>query len=265
MTTPSAPQARILIVDDEPSIRFTLERSLRREGYHLHAVASGQEALQALEHNQYDLLLLDLHLGQINGLQILEKVRELDNDAIVIILTGHSSLESAVEALRLGAFDYLFKPTMPDVIRQRVREGLLRRQQMQQRQLILQQIETLRLSLNSLEEVSKGGFMGDGNGRFLRNGPLVIDRQHRVASMHDHLLDLTTTEFDLLMCMVEAAPNPMQPKDLLRCALGYDADEVEARDTVKWHIHHLRRKIERDPRHPKHIKTVRYKGYFWSS
>jgi len=258
-------EARILIVDDEPNICYTLERALQREGYHIQVAVSGQEALEALAHNQYDLLLLDLNLGRINGLQVLEKAREIDSDMVVIILTGHSTLESAVEALRLGAFDYLFKPTMPNVIRQRVQEGLQRRQQMQQRQLILQQIETLRLALNGLEQGSQERGPGVGDGRFLRNGPLVIDRYHRAATMNNRLLDLTTAEFDLLVCIVEAAPDPIGPKALLRCALGYEADDTEARDTIKWHIHHLRRKVEEDPRHPQHIKTVRYKGYFWSS
>ncbi len=256
------PTAQILIVDDDPSVRFTLERALRHEGYAVFSADKGEAAIELLRRTPYDLILLDLNLGPANGLQVLQKARQLDPEVVVIILTGHGSLESAVEALRLGAFDYLFKPTLPNAIRQRVREGLQQRQQTRQRQQILQQIETLRLMLNSLP--AGVGSNVEENGRFLRSGPLVIDRHHRAATMQDTLLDLTTAEFDLLVCLVEAAPEPIPPRDLLRRALGYEADELEARDAIKWHIHHLRRKIEPDPQQPRYIKTVRYKGYFWS-
>ncbi|MCA9957618.1 MAG: response regulator transcription factor [Anaerolineales bacterium] len=257
----------ILIIDDEASIRFTLERALRREGYALTAVASGREALQKLTETTYDLLLLDLHLGEVNGLQILHAARQRDEDVVVIILTGQGSLETAVEALRLGAFDYLFKPALPDVIRQRVQAGLRKRQRARQRRHILQQIDALRRALQQLdeEENSPTHAMAQENGRFLRSGPLVIDRHHRVVTLYGDLLDLTTTEFDLLACLVEAAPQPVSAQILLQQALKLDGDKFEARETIKWHIHHLRRKIEPDPTQPRFIKTVRYKGYFWSS
>lgn len=256
---------RLLIVDNEASIRFTLEHALRREGYDLDMAADGKEALQKLARQAYDLLLLDLHMGDVNGLQVLDMARRQDEDIIVIILTGHSSLESAVEALRLGAFDYLFKPTMPDVIRRRVREGLHQRQQALQRRHIQTQISLLRQTLHDLEANASVTRSRETDGRFLRSGPLTIDRHHRVATLNGRLLDLTTTEFDMLVCLVEAAPEPLLPRQLLKVVLGYDSGDLEARDTVKWHIHHLRRKIEPDPHQPRYIKTVRYKGYFWSS
>lgn len=256
---------RLLIVDNEASIRFTLERALRREGYDLDMAADGKEALQKLIRQSYDLLLLDLHMGDVNGLQVLDMARRQDKDVIVIILTGHSSLESAVEALRLGAFDYLFKPTMPDVIRRRVREGLQQRQQALQRRHIQAQIDLLRQSLDEMEQGASVTRSVEADGRFLRSGPLTIDSHHRVATLNGRLLDLTTTEFDILVCLVDASPEALMPRQLLKCALGYESDEVEARDTAKWHIHHLRRKIEPDPHRPHYIKTVRYKGYFWSS
>lgn len=257
----------ILIIDDDASVRFTLERALRREGYELTAVATGQAGLQELVKTTYDVLLLDLHLGDMNGLQILHAARQQDEDVVVIILTGQGSLETAVEALRLGAFDYLFKPTFPDVIRHRVQAGLHKRQRALQRRQILTQIETLRQTLHQLDEEENvlPQTLTAENGRFLYSMPLVIDRHHRVATLHGTLLDLTTTEFDLLVCLVEEAPNPLSAQDLLHRALKLKGDVLEARESIKWHIHHLRRKIEPDPRHPRYIKTVRYKGYFWSN
>ncbi len=255
----------ILIVDDDASVRLTLERALRREEYVLATAATGRAALHMLAEVSYDLLLLDLHLGDVTGLQILHAARQQDEDMAVIILTGHGSLETAVEALRLGAFDYLFKPTLPDVLRQRVQAGLRKRQRAVQRRQILAQIDALRHALSQLDEEENAPPPVMGNGRFLRSGPLVIDRRHRVVTLHGNLLDLTTTEFDLLVCLVEEAPNPLSAQELLRRALKLEAAAAEARETVKWHIHHLRRKVEPDPTRPRFIKTVRYKGYFWSS
>ncbi|MFQ5420561.1 MAG: response regulator transcription factor [Anaerolineae bacterium] len=254
--------ARLLIVDDEESIRFILERTLRQEAGQVDLAADGQTAIEMLRTAVYDLILLDLNMTPVDGLAVLNAARQQDPDAVVIILTGQGSLESAVEALRLGAFDYLFKPANPQEIRERVQAGLRQRRQAVQRQQILEQIEALRHTLSALDETIT---VPREDGRFLRSGPLVIDRHHRAATFNDKRLDLTTAEFDLLVCLVEASPNPISPVELTRHALGYEAEEIEARDTIKWHIHHLRRKVEPTPNRPQHIKTVRYKGYFWSS
>ena len=255
----------ILIVDDEANIRFVLERSLKHEGYILETATHGAEALQKLSKHSYDLILLDLRMEPVGGLQVLNTAREQDPNLIVIILTAHSSVESAVEALRLGAFDYLFKPATPDIIRQRVREGLHHRRQALRRHYLLTQIESLRQALDDLDANNEMIPPPDTNYRFLRSGKLVIDRHHRIATLDNTLLDLTTTEFDLLLCLATSASKPLSPRELVNCALGYDTEDVEARDIIKWHIHHLRRKIEPDPTHPRYIKNVRHKGYLWSS
>jgi DNA-binding response OmpR family regulator len=254
---------RILIVDDEPSVRFVLEHTLDHEGYDLDAVGSGADALRKLAETAYDLLLLDLHMEPVDGMTVFQTAREIDPDVVVIILTAYSSVESAVEALRLGAFDYLFKPVTPDTIRKRVREGLHHRQRVLWRRQTLSQIESLRQALNEFDAQSELVEPPATHDRFIRSGELVIDCHHRLATMSDKLLDLTTAEFDLLLCLVKVAPEPLSPRQLVNCALGYDTEETEARDIVKWHIHHLRRKIETDPAHPRCIKTVRHKGYLW--
>ncbi len=254
---------RILIVDDEASVRFVLEHTLNHEGYRLDTVGDGAEALRKLAETPYDLLLLDLHMEPIDGMTVFHAARKQDPDIVVIILTAYSSVESAVEALRLGAFDYLFKPVTPDTIRQRVREGLHHRRRVLWRGQMLSQIESLRQALNEFDAESELVEPPATHQRFIRSGELVIDCHHRLATMSGNLLDLTTAEFDLLLCLVKAAPEPLSPRELVNCALGYDSEETEARDIVKWHIHHLRRKIEEDPAHPRYIKTVRHRGYLW--
>ena len=255
--------SNILIVDDEPNVRFILERTLAREGYALDCVADGYSAIKQIENKAYDLILLDLNLGDMSGLKVLEKARSHDENLVVIILTGQGSLNTAVSALRLGALDYLFKPAQPETIRQRVREGIQQRNQALQQQQIVSQIESLRQVLTQIDPPNTSRVNTIQN-RFIRSETLVVDRHHRAVTQNDSLLNLTSTEFDLLVCLIQAAPAPISARKLLNTVLGYDADEKEAKDTIKWHIHHLRRKIESNAKQPNLIKTVRYKGYMWA-
>lgn len=254
---------KILIVDDESNVRFVLEHTLRNEGYLLDTAADGVDALEKIHQQRFDLLLLDLQMSPIGGIQVLQTLRQQDADTVVIILTAHGSMESAVEGLRLGAFDYLFKPADPETIRRRVREGLAQRAQSLRRQQLMTQVDGLRRALVEMESEAEKPVL-PAEIRFLRSGKLVIDRHHRVTTFNGRLLELTTAEFNLLACLVEAAPGPVSPRQLVNIALGYDSEEVEAREIVKWHIHHLRQKIEPDPSTPCYIKTVRYQGYLWS-
>ena len=140
---------RILIVDDEPNVRFILERTLRSEGYQLDTASDGLAAIQKIHAQDYDLILLDLQMSPLGGIPVLQDLRQTCPDVTVIILTAHGTMESAVEALRLGAFDYLFKPAAPEVIRQRVRDGLAQREKALRRQRLQTQIEGLRQALTS--------------------------------------------------------------------------------------------------------------------
>jgi two-component system, NtrC family, response regulator AtoC len=107
----------ILVVDDEAIIRTTLERILAEERYRVTSVSTGGEALAHLARNEVDLILLDLNLPDINGIDVLRQVKEIDPDLLVIVVTGYASVESAVEALKLGAYDYIKKPFKADVIK----------------------------------------------------------------------------------------------------------------------------------------------------
>ena len=102
--------ARILVVDDESSIRLFLEETLTNDGHQVVSAVSGEEALVLIAEQSFDLALLDLNLTGIGGMEVLAALRRQSPDTVVIILTAHASLETAVEALRQGAHDYLFKP-----------------------------------------------------------------------------------------------------------------------------------------------------------
>jgi len=255
---------RILIVDDDPNVQYVLKRTLSREGYEIETADDGMDAIQKIGQTRYDLILLDLNMKPVGGLQVLNTVRERGEDSAVIILTGHSSIDSAVEALRLGAFDYLYKPASPDAIRQRVREGIHHRWQVLRRSQLFSQIEDLRQNLIEIDSLAEPAEQAASPQRFLRRGKLVIDHYHRSATLEGKLLDLTTTEFDLLVCLAEAAPSPVSPQQLVLRALNYESNGTEAAEIIRFHIHQLRKKIEVNDAAPKYIVTVRYKGYLWS-
>ncbi len=119
--------ARILIVEDEPIARENLDHVLRKEGYITMAVESGQEAFKALEKGEFDLVMTDLRMQQVDGLQVLERTKELFPDTEVIMITGYATVSSAVEAMQKGAYHYLAKPYKIEEMRILVRKALEKR------------------------------------------------------------------------------------------------------------------------------------------
>ena len=123
---------KILVVDDEHLIRWSLEQNLKKQGYDVLTAGSGEDALRIVREDQPDLVLLDIQLPGISGLEVLEKLKELDEDIIVIMVTAHGGLETAVTAMRIGAYDYLNKPfnldEMSIVIRKALETSELRRE-----------------------------------------------------------------------------------------------------------------------------------------
>src|SRR5689334_24726144 len=119
--------ARILIVDDEATIRLTLGALLKRAGYEVMSAENGHEAVGLLEQQRFDLLLVDLKMPEMDGMQVVAAARRRQPDLAIIVLTGHGSLETAVEGLHQGIFDYLLKTTEPTQVIERVKAGLAAR------------------------------------------------------------------------------------------------------------------------------------------
>ena len=118
---------RVLVVDDEESLRFFLTRGLKKAGYGVDAAASGQEAIERLSEVSFDVVLSDIVMPDVSGLDVLGAVHEMDKDAVVILMTAHGTVENAIDALRLGAFDYLTKPFEMQELLVRIDRGLDRR------------------------------------------------------------------------------------------------------------------------------------------
>jgi signal transduction histidine kinase len=127
---PATQDARLLVVDDEENIVLTISEVLRLEGYEVDVAASGIEAVSQLEGHEYDLILTDLHMDEGDGLSLLEEVRTRSPLTITIVLTGFAALETAIAALRHGAYDYLTKPCIIDELKHTVRRGIEHRRLM---------------------------------------------------------------------------------------------------------------------------------------
>ncbi len=276
--------AKILVVDDEPNIRFFLERVLSKEGYEVITAASGEESLAVLQAEVPDLVLLDLKLNDMSGLDVLETLRQRRPDTAVIILTGYASLETAVEALRHGANDYLYKPTRAANLRESVRQALRKRQRKLRQEALIDRLEaTLASGLEQIRATEKGDIdegpppvLGEdvyetsGEGaypsaceflRCVRCGPWVVDfTRHRIA-VEGERLDLTPTEFAILAHMIGEAPRVIPHQEFVSQVQGYDGEAWGANETVRYHIHNIRNKIEKVGGQPTLIRTVRGVGY----
>ena len=114
---------KVLVVDDEQLIRWSLEKNLTKQGYEVVPEATGEDALRRLSEEDFDLMLLDLRLPGIDGLEVLRKIRERDKALVVIVITAHGVVDTAVEAMRLGAFDYIEKPFNFDQLALSIRKG----------------------------------------------------------------------------------------------------------------------------------------------
>lgn len=263
-------ETKILVVDDEPNIRFFLERVLTRDGHRVTAVETGEEALNLVREEEFDLALLDLRLKGIGGMDVLEQLRCNSPGTAVIVLTGYASLDTAVEALRHGAHDYIFKPAKTVQLRQSVRSALLKRQRDRQRQALIERLEhNLTSSLEEIRSTSSPPpevellpeMELNDEGHFLRRGPWRVDLMRHIITLDGQLVELTPTEFDLLAYMVGEAPRVISHQELVTEVQGYESEPWEASDTVRYHIYNIRAKLKDATGRTGLIRTVRGVGY----
>lgn len=271
--------ARILVVDDEANIRASLQEILTRDGHHVVAAESGEDAVALLDAQEFDLALIDLKLTGIGGIEVLTALRRRSPRTVAIVLTAHASLETAVEALRQGAHDYLFKPCKPTELRESIRRGLLARKEEQQLDL-LHQIEQMASHLGDIRativrefekpsltatqpapHIAAAAAAAKEQKRFIHKGNLIVDFLRHIITLDGHLLDLSPTEFDLLSYLIREAPRVVSAQELVREVQGYESDPWAASETVRQHIYRLRQKAKEATGRAGVICTVRGVGY----
>jgi two-component system KDP operon response regulator KdpE len=261
-------QPKILVVDDEEVTRLSLAEILSLEGYQVASARNGEEALQKLEEEAFDLVLADLVMKEVDGLQVMEAAKKLSPETVVIMLTAHATLESAIKAMRQGAYDYLIKPCGAQEIVASVESGLARQRQQRRRKELVTRVEEMLRALEAEEdEIPTSASRGDQlkRARFLQSGGIIIDLQKHIATLHGQLLNLTPTEFRLLACLMGKADQVLSCQELVREVQNYDCDKLEARDIIRVHVRRLRKKIEPDPANPQYILNVRGVGYMLAS
>jgi two-component system KDP operon response regulator KdpE len=219
--------ATVLIVDDEPQIRRVMRTTLSSYGYAVIEARSGEEALELLRKERPELILLDMNMPGIGGLEACREIRD-QSDVAIIMLTVRDTEHDKVIALDAGADDYVVKPFRMDELLARIRAAMRR--------------------TTFAEAVPK-----------YVSSDLEIDFETRKILVHGRVVRLTPKEFDLLRLLVANQGKPLEHRRLLQAVWGPDyGDETEY---LRVFINQLRKKIEPDPAHPKYIHTDPWIGY----
>jgi DNA-binding response OmpR family regulator len=221
----------ILLVDDEDSIQTLLTYPLERDGYHVIQARDGEEALRRFEEEQVDLVVLDVMLPKLDGLEVCKRLRN-ESAVPIIMLTARGDELDKVLGLELGADDYITKPFSIREFRSRIR-ALLRR--------------------------AVAPYPGRDREAVIERGELKIDVPRRTVDVRGEQVQLTFIEFELLALLASSPGVVFSRRELLERLRG-SADYREPR-TIDVHVRHLREKIERDPGNPELILTLRGAGY----
>jgi DNA-binding response OmpR family regulator len=228
---PSAEEsARILLVDDEHSVQTLLAYPLRKDGYEVVPAFDGREALDRFAERRFDLVVLDVMLPKVDGIEVCRRLRSR-SQVPIIMLTAKDDETDKVLGLEMGADDYITKPFSVREFRSRVRAALRR------------------------SEMLRGRVGGDP----IRAGDIEIDFERRAVTARGEPARLTYVEFELLATLARAPGRVMTREMLLEQVWG-DSAYRDPR-TIDVHIRHLREKLERDPRRPEYLLTVRGVGY----
>jgi DNA-binding response OmpR family regulator len=221
---------RILLVDDEQSIQTLLSYPLRKDGYHVTSAQDGREALQRFEEARFDLVILDLMLPKLDGVEVCRELRSR-SQVPIIMLTAKGSETDKVAGLEVGADDYITKPFSMREFRSRVKAALRR---------------------------SRMGGEPDGE-ETIDHGELKIDFGRRMVTLREEEIKVTYVEFEILGALARSPGRVLSRETLLEHVWG-DSEYRDPR-TVDVHIRHLREKLESDPKDPEFLFTVRGVGY----
>ncbi|MFE5318675.1 response regulator [Paenibacillus sp. NPDC056579] len=222
---------KILVVDDEPSISMLIEFNLKLVGFEVHCVYDGEAVFQAIQHFRPDVIVLDLMLPKMDGIQVCRKLRSQNNLVPIIMLTAMQDLSDKIAGLDNGADDYMTKPFSPQELISRI-------------QAILRRIQTLPSSAENVP---------------LTIGQIEIQPDQREVTIRGEAIELTPKEFDLLLFLCKHRGKVLSRQQLLHGVWDYHF--LGDTRIVDVHISHLRDKIEHNARNPEYIVTIRNVGY----
>jgi DNA-binding response OmpR family regulator len=230
----------ILVVDDEPIARQSLSDILRLEGYHVTAVPNGESAVDHIRKYAVDLMVLDLKMPGMNGLDVVQVASQVSPDTEIILLTAYGSMESAVEALRQRVHDYLLKPASPTQIVESVKRGLVRRE--------------ARIAQRGVTQPAELEYFRADDGT-------EVDLMRRLVIRGARTEALTPAEGHLLKVFLENSGKVFSHRELVLLVQGYDVSQREAQEILRPLVSRLRHKLSDYPALYERIVSVRGTGY----
>lgn len=222
----------VLVIEDDPSISLGLKLNLKRAGYRVTLASDGTRGLEAFRESRPDLVLLDLMMPGIDGLEVLRRIREWDERLPVVILTAMGSEPDKIKGLDLGANDYVTKPFSVDELLARIRAAL---------------------------RIAKTSQVDGAHGRVIRAGAIELHPDSRRVEVNARDVELNSKEFDVLMFLMERPERVLTREQILTNVWGFDYEGTDR--TVDNFISALRKKLGEDPNHPRHLRTVWGIGY----
>lgn len=254
---------RILLVEDDSKARSMLVYLLEHAGYHVAQAADGESALELLERETFNVVLTDIVMGDVDGLEVLHTARLQSYRPVVILLTGHGTLETCMTALRAGAFDYLLKPCTDEELLTSVERAVQRHQAEQQ----LAETANLLTTLYRPAEERARSHAGEATspGKLpaaqvaptpLRVGVLVVGRSRKEVVFDGQAVHMTPIEYAVLCCLAETPGVARTYSEIVRHTHGLNLDEGEAQVLLRVHISNLRKKLS-----PEYIANHRGTGY----
>jgi len=239
-------KSNILVVDDEPVARQSLSEILRLEGYAVNSVPNGQAAVEYVRTHPVELVVVDLRMPGMDGLEVVQVVNQISPETEVILLTAFGTTESAVQALRLRVHDYLLKPAPPSQVVNSVKKGLARRE--------------ARLKARGGTSTME---VDEGVAEFTLKDGTHIDLSRRQIRKKDQIIHLTPAEGRLLRVLIENPGRVYSHRELVLLVQGYDTSQREAPEILRPLVSRLRHKLEAFPSLSDRIVSVRGTGYLY--
>jgi len=252
----AASQPKVMFVDDDDLARQMYGFMLRRAGYNVVAVSSAEEALRQLDESPADVVVSDIMMPGLSGLDLLKKIREQRRDCEVILITASANVELAVEALREGAFDYLVKPVEVQKFLgalARAGDALRRRWRPPSAKGTTTYVPFSGTSEGATQPVSTD--------ELFRVGPVVLDPGRLLITVNGHRVDATPTETQILFYICHNPHRVLTPQEMLREVRGLAVEPADAAELIRPHISSLRRKLLAFSPDADVIETVRSAGY----
>ncbi len=248
---------RLLLVDGDGLNRYAVSKALQRVGYLVEEAASGEAALERYDQSDFDLVLAEIALPGISGIELLQGIRRQAPDAVVILLSEDRDIETAVQALRSGAQDYLLKPCSSDEIRESVERGINSAREGLRRRRLLDAIErnVAELARTASEKKAEPPPVDAASTRPRERPPRpgsaislgdlsILPGKYQIVA-GEQAINLTPTEFDLLLHLAAHSSRVVPCSELVREVRGYHSVEADAREVIRPHVSNLRRKLKR--------------------